>query len=120
MTLQARALAVTLALIALLALAPKLWACEPTVEELIYEAWPDDYAMARCIGLRESGLEPLAIDGSGTYAGVFQIAWRLHRQSFSAMLDGRANIAFARQLFDDQGWRPWAAAYALCRLTEVG
>jgi hypothetical protein len=87
---------------------------QPTIEEMIAAAWPDDYETAMCIATLESGLEPTAIDATGTYAGLFQIAWRLHRQSFAEMLDPALNIAMARQLYDASGWAPWANASALC------
>ena len=114
MTAQCKALLFVLIVLAALGVADKLSTCEPTVEDLIAEAWPDDYEMAICIAKAESGVDPLAIDSTGTYAGVFQVSWRLHRQSFSDMLDARANINFARVLYDASGWTPWAGTWRLC------
>jgi hypothetical protein len=63
----------------------------------------------------ESTLNPGAVSPGGGNWGLFQIN-TVHRSSFeavtgrpwSAVLEADANAQFARWLFDQQGWAPWA------------
>jgi hypothetical protein len=76
-----------------------------------------DQAMgvAKC----ESNLDPGAVSRGGGNWGLFQIN-KVHRADFEAVtgqpwsnvLDAYANAAYARHIYDDQGWGPWACRWA--------
>jgi len=66
----------------------------------------------------ESRLDPNAVSAGGGNHGLFQIN-NVHRESFARVTgvrfeDGRydadLNSRFARWLYDQQGWSPWACA----------
>jgi len=69
--------------------------------------------VARC----ESGLDPRAVSPGGGNHGLFQIN-SVHQGTFqsvtgqpwSAVYDAEANTRFARWLYGQQGWGPWACA----------
>ncbi|MGK2928628.1 MAG: transglycosylase SLT domain-containing protein, partial [Acidimicrobiales bacterium] len=69
--------------------------------------------IARC----ESGLNPGAVSAGGGNHGLFQIN-NVHRGTFesvtgaswSAVYDAEANTVFAKWLYDQEGWGPWACA----------
>lgn len=70
---------------------------------------------ARRVAECESGMNPTAVSPGGGNHGVMQINV-VHRQAFERALrrpwsdvyDPIANIAYAKHLYDRQGWRPWA------------
>lgn len=70
-------------------------------------------AVARC----ESGLNPGAVSPGGGNHGLFQIN-NVHSGKFEAVTgvpwsgryDAEANTRFAKWLFDQSGWGPWACA----------
>jgi hypothetical protein len=70
-------------------------------------------SVARC----ESGLNPRAVSAGGGNHGLFQIN-NVHRGTFesvtgqpwSAVYDADANTRFARWLYGQEGWGPWACA----------
>lgn len=70
-------------------------------------------AVARC----ESGLNPAAMSPGGGNHGLFQIN-NVHSGTFesvtgvpwSGRYDAEANTRFAKWLFDQSGWGPWACA----------
>lgn len=87
-----------------------------TVEEVIRSHFPGavgDQAMrvARC----ESGLDPRAVSPTDDH-GLFQLHATAHRarfpavtgQSWSEVYDAETNTTYARWLYDQSGWTPWA------------
>lgn len=82
---------------------------------------PPLYSQAVAVARCESTLNPTAIGGPNY--GLFQIA-RVHTQDFEAftglswseaILQADANAAYARKLYDGEGWSPWACAHAARR-----
>lgn len=67
----------------------------------------------------ESSLDPSAVSSGGGNYGLFQIN-SVHRDEFQAVtgqpwsnvLDPYANTAYAKYLYDTQGWSPWACRWA--------
>ena len=67
----------------------------------------------------ESSLNPSAISSGGGNYGLFQINY-VHQDNFqavtgqpwSANLDPYANAAYAKYLYDQSGWGPWACRWA--------
>jgi Lysozyme like domain len=101
-----RIAAVGLACLALGACSPQMW---------IQEVFGPDAEAATRVATCESGLDPGAVSAGGGNHGLFQIN-NIHQPSFEAVT-GRPwsevysaewNTRFAKYLFDDQGWRPWA------------
>jgi hypothetical protein len=72
---------------------------------------PEAIRVARC----ESSLNPRAVSPGGGNHGLFQIN-NVHRANFtrvtgqpwSAVYNPHWNAVYAKRLFDQQGWRPWA------------
>lgn len=63
--------------------------------------------IAKC----ESGLRPDAIGDHGTSIGVMQIHLPAHPSvTKEQMLDPEQNIAYAKQVFDKSGVRPWSCS----------
>lgn len=93
------------------ALAFGLSACSPQeVIGVIFAEHSDDaVAVARC----ESGLDPAAVSPGGGNHGLFQInnvhrrRWESFGWSWGDRYDPILNTAYAKMLFDEQGWRPW-------------
>jgi hypothetical protein len=88
------------------------------VDAAIHRWFPEQEARARDIAFCESTLNPAARSPGGGNHGLFQIN-NVHRGDFRAVTgvswgDGRydadANAHFARWLYDQQGWEPWACA----------
>lgn len=80
--------------------------------------WPrSEQAMARCVIRHESSGNPYAVSPSNDH-GILQVN-AVHRRAFEA-LTGKPffpNIynpvlagQYGRQLWDQQGWRPWVGA----------
>lgn len=74
------------------------------------------YNQAARVADCESSLDPNAVSPDGANWGLFQIN-RVHRADFEAfagrswndaIFDADANAAYARHLYDQQGWTPWA------------
>lgn len=86
-----------------------------SVEAAICEAFGDQCAKAVAVARCESGLRPWA--RNGPHVGLFQVnvyihGARIHRMGFSVaqMVEAGPNIAVARALWLEQGWRPWTCA----------
>lgn len=83
------------------------------IERLICQYFGDiDCKIAIAIAKAESGLRCEAV-GDGhldpkSY-GVFQIRGFATRPPVAELLDCEKNIAYAKQMFDRQGWGPWSA-----------
>lgn len=81
---------------------------------LIKETFPDDYHNALAIASCESGLNPDAYNGKNkdgtTDGGLFQIN-SSHDKRLKQLgldkFDPEDNVAFAKILYDESGWRPW-------------
>jgi hypothetical protein len=99
-----------------------LAACDPAatpqgqIETIFGPAAGQAVAVARC----ESGLNPAAVSPGGGNHGLFQIN-SVHKASFTAVTgqpwaavrDAHWNVVFAKWLYDQQGWRPWACSRVL-------
>lgn len=88
-----------------------------SVEGWIGAFFPGDYERARNIAWCESRLDPGAMSPGGGNHGVFQIN-NVHRRSFtqvtgqpwSAVYEAQWNVMFAKWLYEQEGWDPWACA----------
>ncbi len=88
------------------------------IERLIRETFPEDPDTAVRIAHCESRLDPTRVGDTHTaYSsyGVFQIRLLPGRVKYAGLtaeklLDARANIAYARKIYDRFGWRPWTCA----------
>lgn len=83
------------------------------IEQMIRAAWPEDPDRAVRIAKCESGLRPNA--RNGPHAGLLQINVQIHakriaRMGFTVeqMFEAAPNIAVARALWLESGWRPWS------------
>jgi len=87
---------------------------EKTIEEKIKEAFPEDEITALRIAQCESGLNPLAHNNrnknGSTDGGLYQIN-SVHDKRLNELgldkYDIEDNIAFARRLYEENGWKPW-------------
>ena len=85
------------------------------VEALIGLVFGAEHApRAQAIAWRESRYQPWARNPSGA-SGLFQIMLPLHARRFTAAgyapeqwSDPAVNVTVAYQLFQEQGWQPWA------------
>ena len=68
----------------------------------------------------ESNMDPNAVSSGGGNYGLFQIN-RVHADDFEAVtgqpfhdgaLDPYANSNYAKHLYDQEGWSPWACRWA--------
>ena len=90
-----------------------LGACTP--QDYIAQVFGDRAGEATAVAHCESRLDPGARSRGGGNHGLFQIN-NVHRASFervtgqpwSAVYDPYWNTVYAKSLFDQQGWRPWA------------
>lgn len=117
----------------------KVQAAEPQlsdIEQMIKDAFPENYREAIAIAKCESGLNPTRIgdknlityngdDIVGNSIGLFQI--RTGGKDFNRarannmtpdefrkwMLDPVENIKYAREIYDRQGWGPWTCKKVL-------
>ena len=87
------------------------------VEAAIRQWFPENYSTALRIARCESSLNPRAVGGGNSY-GLFQIH-HVHRRNFASVtgvsweqgwFDPQHNSHYARNLYNHQGWRPWACA----------
>ena len=101
-----RILAAALGMLALGACTPQLY-----IGQVFGDRAPEAESVAWC----ESRLVASARSAGGGNHGLFQIN-NVHRASFervtgqpwSAVYDPYWNSVFAKWLYDQQGWRPWA------------
>ncbi len=88
------------------------------IERLIRATFPEDPDTAVAIAHCESRLDPTRVGDTHTaYSsyGVFQIRLLPGRVKYAGLTpeilrDARANIAYARKIYDRFGWRPWTCA----------
>lgn len=77
---------------------------------LIRETFPEDPDRALAIANCESGFNPNA-KGPTQDSGIFQIHEPSHGVRMEALgldpFDVEDNVAYARNLYDEQGWKPW-------------
>lgn len=85
------------------------------IEQLIAEVWTTDTLWAVRVARCESGLRPNARNGS--HVGLFQLSTRYHshriskvRRDGTSLYDPLTNILVARDLYLEQGRRPWYAS----------
>ena len=85
------------------------------IERAICAAFGDDCARAIAVARCESRLRPDAVNG--VHRGLFQVSIRWHRARIERMgftvddmFSAGPNIAVARSIQLEQGWRPWACA----------
>lgn len=89
------------------------------VEDEISQAFGPAAGSATGVARCESNLDPSAISRGGGNWGLFQIN-SVHAGDFedvtgrpwSDVLDAHWNAVYAKHLYDDQGWRPWACRWA--------
>lgn len=82
---------------------------EPSVEDKIRAAFPEDPETAVRIAKCESSLRSHAIHknkNGSVDTGIFQIN-SVHKYSQKDLFDVDFNIRVARKLYDRQGWAPW-------------
>lgn len=89
-----------------------------SAEAAIRHWFGDVYDKAYDVAMCESGMDPGAVSAGGGNHGLFQIN-NVHRESFAdvtgvafedGVYDADLNSQFARWLYDQQGWSPWACA----------
>lgn len=90
---------------------------EPTIPETIQTVFGADAPVALRVAECESRFDPGAVGPYGSI-GVFQIhppshAWRVESVDGSGLTDPDTNIRVARQIQQDEGWRPWTCARRL-------
>ena len=98
---------------------PQISSNQPVAGEVEREIWRVfGTKTAVAIAKQESQLDPLVINSIGCCVGVFQIHRYAHaskipgdtmEEKTSWLQDYRNNIAFARGMYDAQGWSPWEA-----------
>lgn len=84
----------------------------------ILEVFGDDADRAIAVAKCESGLRPNAINNKNTNGtidhGIFQINSVHEKKRGSAFKsDWKANVRVAKQIFDEQGFRPWVCAKSI-------
>ena len=86
------------------------------VEAAIRRWFPENFDKASDVAWCESRHDPAAVSPGGGNHGLFQIN-TVHRADFEAVTgvswdagiyDASLNAQYARALFDQQGWEPWA------------
>jgi hypothetical protein len=90
-----------------------LGACSP--QQWINDVFGPEAPAATRVASCESGMDPGAVSSGGGNHGLFQIN-NVHRGTFeavtgqpwSAVYDAQWNTKFAKHLYDQSGWRPWA------------
>lgn len=123
MTKRLRAGLAAMVLVGALGLAacdPGASAASPSVaQDAITSAFGPVSDQAMRVAQCESGLDPNAVSSGGGNYGLFQINY-VHRSSFeavtglpwSSVLDPYANATYAKYLYDQSGWGPWACSWA--------
>ncbi len=90
-----------------------LGACTP--QAWIQQSFGAHSSEATRVATCESGLNPRAVSPGGGNHGLFQIN-NVHRANFtrvtgqpwSAVYNPHYNAMYAKYLFNQSGWRPWA------------
>ena len=112
--------AVFVAVLGLGACAPGVQAGSPSVsQDAITRFFGPVADQAMRVADCESSLDPSAVSAGGGNYGLFQIN-SVHADEFQAVtgqpwsnvLDPYANAAYAKYLYDSQGWGPWACRWA--------
>lgn len=108
--------------VATLSATPK---AEPTVEEYIKEVFGADAERAIGVAKCESGLRKNAINKANRNGsvdhGVFQInSVHTKKRGEDFKTDWKANVRVAKQIFDEQGFRPWVCAKAIGETNYLG
>lgn len=88
-----------------------------SIDDILARHFGSAAGTAKRIAQCESGLNPAAVSPGGGNHGLFQIN-NVHRGTFesvtgapwSAVYDAETNTIFARWLYGQQGWGPWACA----------
>jgi hypothetical protein len=86
-------------------------------EAAIAHWFPDVYDGAVAVAQCESSMDPDAVSSGGGNHGLFQINF-VHENDFVAVTgrpwsdvyNADANAQFARYLYDESGWSPWACS----------
>jgi hypothetical protein len=98
------------------AAAPAPAPADTPVEAAIRRWFPENFEKASDVAWCESRHDPGAVSPGGGNHGLFQIN-SVHRAEFEAVTgvswdagiyDASLNAQYARALFDQQGWAPWA------------
>jgi hypothetical protein len=99
-----------------------LAACDPATDakNTIAGIFGDQAGEAVAIANCESHLDPAAVSSGGGNFGLFQIN-SVHKEAFTevtgqpwtAVYDAYWNAVFAKHLYDQQGWGPWACKRVL-------
>ena len=90
-----------------------LGACNP--QEVIDTIFAEDASAATSVATCESGMNPGAVSPGGGNHGLFQIN-SVHADNFAAVTgkpweavyDPIFNTVYAKWLYDQYGWSPWA------------
>ena len=90
-----------------------------TVQDAITQAFGPVADQAMGVAQCESNLDPNAVSRGGGNWGLFQIN-TVHQSDFesvtghpwSDVLDPYANAQYAKHLYDQSGWQPWACRWA--------
>lgn len=90
------------------------------IKQLIRETFPEESERAVAVALCESGVEQFRDDGEPVQGptqdfGLFQIhipthGPRLEQLGLDVKHSIEDNIAYARLLYDSEGWQPWTAS----------
>ena len=90
-----------------------------SIDEIIARYFGPAAGQARAIAACESKLDPNAVSRTNDH-GLFQINivhqgdfQRVTGRPWSAVYDPEANTAYAKWLYDQQGWGPWACRRVL-------
>jgi hypothetical protein len=99
---------------------PQAQADTPSVaQDAVTQAFGPVADQAMGVAQCESGLDPGAVSSGGGNYGLFQIN-RVHSADFESVtgrpwsdsLDAYANATYAKYLYDQEGWHPWACRWA--------
>jgi hypothetical protein len=99
---------------------PRAQAETPSVaQDAISQAFGPVADQAMGVANCESSLDPGAVSSGGGNYGLFQIN-SVHSGDFQTVtgrpwsdaLDAYANAIYAKHLYDQEGWRPWACRWA--------
>lgn len=88
------------------------------MRKLIARTFPEDPHTAIAVATCESNLNPMAYNPSNTNGSVDRGLMQLN-STHDARMDALGldpwnpedNVAFARLLYDESGWRPWVCAW---------
>jgi hypothetical protein len=84
---------------------------QEVIKKKICDVWGDKCKEALIIAKHESGFNPYSVSGTGDH-GVFQLncRWQGRRVGgdCTKFHDIDTNIRVAKQIYDEQNWRPWS------------